>query len=286
MATSDYTLNLLKRFEGYTAKPKWDEKQYSVGYSTRWQPGTPVGSREDHERALAREAGKVDSYISDNVKVPLDDNKRAALTSFGFNLGPGAIEKLLPDINSGNWDRVGQRMLSFSRAGDDPNALTDRRRQEAEILLGAPLPESASKVGATSSANGASAPKQEGDMLNFLAALGGSGNIMSALGKGLGMESLTNAGGSNNVFGSLAGMFGGGQGQDGGQGQGNAMGDANMKLANQAMASASPKGEGMPVYQRKPIDLANLSKILQQRAQLGAGGVQRQPGAGGGLGAY
>jgi GH24 family phage-related lysozyme (muramidase) len=131
-----FGLNLLKRFEGYTAKPKWDHKQYSVGYSTRWTPGTPIGTREDHENALREEAGKVDSYIGQNVKVPLDENKRAALVSFGFNLGPGAIGRLLPDINAGNWDRVGQRMLSFSRAGDNPTALSDRRRQEVEMLRG------------------------------------------------------------------------------------------------------------------------------------------------------
>lgn len=136
MFENPFTLGLLKKFEGYTAKPKWDHKQYSVGYSTRWQPGQPIGTRQDHEAALANEAGNVDSYISQNVKVPLDDNKRAALTSFGFNLGSGAIGRLLPDINANNWDRVGQRMLSFSRAGDNPNALIDRRRQETELLLG------------------------------------------------------------------------------------------------------------------------------------------------------
>src|SRR3972149_11944432 len=113
MYESPLPLNLLKRFEGYTAKPKWDHKQYSVGYSTRWNPGEPIGTREDHERALRDESGKVDSYIGQNVKVPLDENKRAALTSFGFNLGPGAIGGLLPDINAHNWDRVGQSMLSF-----------------------------------------------------------------------------------------------------------------------------------------------------------------------------
>lgn len=133
---SPFSLNLLKKFEGYTAKPKWDHKQYSVGYSTRWNPGQPIGTREDHERALADEAGKVDAHISNRVKVPLTPEQRSALTSFGFNLGPGAIDRILPDINASNWDRVGQRMLTFSRAGNNPNALVDRRRQEVALLTG------------------------------------------------------------------------------------------------------------------------------------------------------
>lgn len=275
MATSDYTLNLLKRFEGYTAKPKWDHKQYSVGYSTRWQPGSPVGTREDHERALRTEAGKVDSYIDQNVTVPLDDNKRAALTSFGFNLGPGAIGRLLPDINAGNWDRVSQRMLSFSRAGNNPTALIDRRTQEAEILRGAPLPQGAAPAMASAPSKDTQPqqPTNEGGMLDLLAALGGSGS----------MGKLANAGQSNNIFGSLGSMFGGGNsepaGLGGGQGQGNDTSDADMRLAQDAMKSAATGSpSSMPVYQKKPIDLANLAKILQQRSQLGA--VPRQPGTG------
>lgn len=136
-----FTLGLLRRFEGYTPKPKWDEKQYSVGYSTRWTPGTPIGTREDHERELAREAGVVDAYITNNVKAPLSPQQRAALTSFGFNLGPGAIGRLAPDLNAGNYDRVAQRMLTFARVGNNPNALNDRRRQEAELFLGKSVPQ-------------------------------------------------------------------------------------------------------------------------------------------------
>lgn len=283
MAVSDYTLDLLRKFEGYTAKPKWDHKQYSVGYSTRWEPGQSIGTREDHERALSREAGSVDSYLDKNVTVPLTDNQRAALTSFGFNLGPGAIGRLLPDINSGNWDRVANRMLSFSRAGDNPNALIDRRREEAGILTGQPI--AASAASSPSPASSTSQPSakspQEGNVLEFLQALGGSGNLMGSLGKALGSETMGNMAGSNNIFGSLSAMFGGQGGGESGVGQGgNAVGDQNMQLAQQGMKAAGSQEESIPTYQRKPVDLANLAKILQQRAALGAGPRQGQSGLG------
>lgn len=157
-------LNLLKGFEGYTAKPKWDHKQYSVGYSTRWTPGTPWGTRADHEAALAREAGNVDGWLGANVKAPLTPGQRAALTSFGYNLGEGAIGKLLPDINAGNWDRVGQRMMTFTRAGDNPNALVDRRRREVEILRGGGDIPAAATPGQHMAANAAREVNEGGPM--------------------------------------------------------------------------------------------------------------------------
>jgi GH24 family phage-related lysozyme (muramidase) len=139
---SPLTLNLIKRFEGYTPKPKWDYRQHSVGYGTRWEPGTPVGTQQDHEAALAREAGSVNGWLAKNVTVPLDEQKRGALTSFGFNLGVDDLERLKPDINAGNWPTVAKRMLSFNKAGGEVNqGLVNRRRQEAETLLGQSLPQ-------------------------------------------------------------------------------------------------------------------------------------------------
>jgi len=139
---SPLTLNLIKRFEGYTPKPKWDYRQHSVGYGTRWEPGTPVGTQQDHEAALAREAGNVNGWLAQNVTVPLDEQKRGALTSFGFNLGVDDLERLKPDINAGNWPTVAKRMLSFNKAGGEVNqGLVNRRRQEAETLLGQSLPQ-------------------------------------------------------------------------------------------------------------------------------------------------
>ena len=136
------TLNFIKKFEGYAPKPAWDYRQHSVGYGTKWTPGQPVGTKQDHESALAREAGAVNSWIDRNVKTQVSPQQRAALNSFGFNLGTDDLDRLLPDINAGNWNRVGQRMLSFNKAGGQTlPGLVDRRKQEASLLLGGPVPE-------------------------------------------------------------------------------------------------------------------------------------------------
>jgi GH24 family phage-related lysozyme (muramidase) len=136
---SPFTLNFIKKLEGYTPKPKWDYKQHSVGYGTRWEPGMPVGTQADHEAALGREAGKVKSWLDQNVKTPLTDNQRAALVSAGFNLGTGekGIGRLLGDINSGNWDSVARRLPTFNKAGGEVNkGLINRRAAEVEMLTG------------------------------------------------------------------------------------------------------------------------------------------------------
>lgn len=141
-----FATNLIKKFEGYSEKPYWDHKQWSTGFGTRWTPGTPIGSKADHEAALAREAAAVDGWIAQNVKQPLAPHQRAALTSFGYNVGTGrkGASRLLDDINAGNWDRVGQRMLSFNKASGKVNeGLVNRRRQEVETLLGRALPPNA-----------------------------------------------------------------------------------------------------------------------------------------------
>lgn len=140
---SPFTLQTIKNFEGYAPKPAWDFAQHSVGWGTRWNPGDPIGTRADHEAALAREAGNVNGWLNQNVTTPLNDNQRAALTSAGFNLGYGdkGIGRLLPDINAGNWDTVASRLKTFNKAGGEVNpGLVNRRQAEAQMLLGGRRP--------------------------------------------------------------------------------------------------------------------------------------------------
>lgn len=143
-----------------------------------------------------------------------------------------------------------------------------------------------SPASASSPTRSAATSPKEGEMLNFLSALGGSGNIMGGLGKVMGSQPMQAAGGSDNIFGSLAAMFGGGGGEGGGAASGaperagNAA-EANMKLAQGAQqAAAGGQSQGPQAYQRKPVDLSNLMKILQQRSQMGVGGRQPGPGLG------
>lgn len=273
---SPLTLNLIKRFEGYTAKPKWDEKQYSVGYSTRWNPGEPIGSREDHEAALAREVGNVDGWLAKNVQVPMTEEQRAALNSFGYNTGTGSLDRLRDDINSGDWDKVGKRMLTFSRAGDDPEALLPRRKEEVALLLGqggapvarvsAPAPEEGSLAPLQTAV---AAPTEKGKDMDFLSMLAGGGLNMSNLfgggGGGSAVPSMA-SGTSPDAFQNLFGTLGAADGQGGGGGGG---GGGNMKLATDAMSSAASGDEAMPKMAAKPFDMQRLAAMLSKSGYLG-----------------
>ena len=284
---ADYSqelIDFLKRTEGYAPTAKWDVRQHSGGYGSRAAPGETF-TPEKAEQRLRQELDTVDGYLQQNVTVPLNEGQRSGLLSFGYNLGVDDIGKLLPDINSGNWSRVSQRMLDFNKAKNEKTGqleplegLTTRRHAEASFVNGG-FPPNASAPSTSPIWN--SPIKDDPNMMNILAALGGSNSLLGGIGKAAGFSGLEKAGGQNSIFGSLASMFGGGEGEEqpGGGGEGEDGADAGggggaggLKLAQDAMAAASTGGEEqMKGVQQKPIDLAMLAKILQQRAGYGSG---------------
>lgn len=151
---SEGGLALIRRHEGFTPKAEWDYKQHTSGYGTKAKPGETI-TKEEAERRLQREAGEVSSWITQNVKAPLSQNQHDALVSFGFNLGTGAIQKLLPDINDGNFERVSERMLSFNKAGGKTlPGLVSRRQEEARMFAagGEPMQVAQTETGSRSDA--------------------------------------------------------------------------------------------------------------------------------------
>jgi len=137
---SESGLDFIKRQEGFAPVAKWDFKQYSVGYGTKGRPGERI-TPEEAEARLREEVGKVSDWLDRNVKVPLSQEQHDALVSFGFNLGTGNLEKLLDDINAGNFERVAERMLSFNKAGGRTlPGLVRRRQEEAMMFLSGATP--------------------------------------------------------------------------------------------------------------------------------------------------
>lgn len=275
---SPFTLNLIKHFEGYTPRPKWDSKQYSVGYSTRWEPGSPIGTRADHEAALANEAGKVDQWIAKNITVPLTEPQRAALVSFGFNTGEGSLDKLADDINAGDWSTVAARLRSFNKSDGEVNpGLVSRRDLEARMLLGGQAPAAvAANVNdrandnpiVATATNATPAAKGDQNMEGLLALFGngafGAGNagLPSLASAADGGKSLSGLGG---LFGDLS-AFGGGDKNGGG----------DDRLAANAMQSAAQGGEGgLTPTQGPRFDMAKLAQMLKQSPALGAALRQR-----------
>jgi len=138
MAVDQFTVDLLKRIEGFSPKAYGDYKQTSIGYGTRAAPGETQISREQAEARLRQEAESVAAYL-ERVAPNLDPRKKAALVSFGYNLGTGkgGLTDFVSDIQAGNWDSVAARMQRYNHAGGKVNeGLTKRRAEEAALLQG------------------------------------------------------------------------------------------------------------------------------------------------------
>lgn len=137
-APGNSTIDFIKQEEGKKLRAYADGTQHSIGWGTRAShPGEQI-TDEEAERRLHHEVGNVETWLDSNVKVPMSEGRRTALTSLGFNSGTGALQKLLPDINAGDWGTVADRMLTFNKARNKKTGLLEpvlTPRREREVAL-------------------------------------------------------------------------------------------------------------------------------------------------------
>jgi GH24 family phage-related lysozyme (muramidase) len=141
MAPTSDMLDMVRKEEGFAPVAKWDVRQHSGGYGSKAAPGEQFDQAKA-EQYLQRDGGPVLQWVNSNAPGASDLQKRA-LVSFGYNLGVDDLEKLKPDIQRGDWNRVGERMMSFNQAATGPggalqpmDALTRRRGREAAMIRG------------------------------------------------------------------------------------------------------------------------------------------------------
>lgn len=144
MKTSDKGLQLIKQFEGFSAKPyKCPAGVPTIGYgATYYTDGRRVTMAdkpvtEPEATALLRamlssyEAG-VDRY----VQVPLTQGQFDALVSFAYNVGLSSLKgsTLLRLLNDKNYAGAASQFARWNKAGGKVLPGLTRRR-EAERLL-------------------------------------------------------------------------------------------------------------------------------------------------------
>ena len=131
-----YTVALLKKLEGFSPRAYGDYKQTSIGYGTRAMPGEQMIDPSTAEARLISEAQGPAALI-DRTLPGIDPRKRAALISFGYNLGTGkgGLSDLIPSAQAGDWQSVASKMQRYVNAGGKPNeGLINRRATEANLI--------------------------------------------------------------------------------------------------------------------------------------------------------
>ena len=140
-------LDLIKSFEGLQLKPYLDPIGIpTIGYGIiQYKDGTKVTMQDaaiteaQASEYLLHEVEVKANSIEKIVKVPLNENEYAALVSFAYNVGSGALagSTLLKLLNAGTArDLVGDQFLRWNRAGGkELPGLTRRRQAERSLFL-------------------------------------------------------------------------------------------------------------------------------------------------------
>lgn len=95
-------------------------------------------SSSECEATLARDVEKVEEQVKALVKVPLNDNQMAALISFAYNLGVGALKRseLLSIINRADYLHASTGFMNWASVdGRRVKGLVKRRLEEALLFL-------------------------------------------------------------------------------------------------------------------------------------------------------
>lgn len=106
----------------------------TIGYGHT--AGVTVGqviTKEQAENMLKSDMKKYEKYVTDNVKIPLNENQFSALVSFCYNCGVGNLRTLVKGRTAA---QIAEAMLLYNKAsGKVLNGLVRRRKAERELFL-------------------------------------------------------------------------------------------------------------------------------------------------------
>lgn len=134
---SDQLVAFVKKKEGFSAKAFWDHKQYSIGYGTKANSATEVIDEAEADRRLREHLEKTQKIVSDfgsQKGYNWDQNQIDALSSFVYNLGPGALNQVTAGGTRTN-EQIAQAIVKYNKASGQVSAgLTSRRNEELAMF--------------------------------------------------------------------------------------------------------------------------------------------------------
>lgn len=147
MKTSDKGLQLIKQFEGFSAKPyKCPAGIPTIGYGATYYPdGKKVTLRDkpvseaDATAMLRSMLVQYENGVERYVQVPITQGQFDALVSFAYNLGLAALKgsTLLRLVNERNFVGAAAQFSRWNKAsGKVLPGLTRRREAERKLFVG------------------------------------------------------------------------------------------------------------------------------------------------------
>jgi lysozyme len=136
-------LDLIEEFEGLSLTaypdPGTGGEPWTIGYGHTGgvTPGETI-TQEQAEEFLKSDVAGAETSVENLVEVDLTPNQFAALVSFTFNLGGGALagSTLLALVNSKEFDAAAQQFGRWVYAdGQELEGLVRRRAAEAKLFL-------------------------------------------------------------------------------------------------------------------------------------------------------
>lgn len=145
MKVSQKCIDLIKRFEGFSAKPYLCPANVpTIGYgSTRYENGNAVKLGDvaiDEARAIGIMRAALKSYENDvnrYLKVQVNQNQFDALVDFAYNCGSKNLLKstLLAKVNAGDFKSAAIQFDSWIYAnGKKLSGLINRRKAERALF--------------------------------------------------------------------------------------------------------------------------------------------------------
>lgn len=148
MKTSDRGIAIIKQHEGVRLTAYADPVGVlTIGYGHTSAAGAPEVTRgmkitqAGADTILRQDLAKFERYVTDAVKVPLNQNEFDALVSWTFNLGPGNLRSstLLRKLNAGDRAGAADEFLKWTKAGGKTLPGLVKRREAERALFRAPM---------------------------------------------------------------------------------------------------------------------------------------------------
>lgn len=140
MKTSQRGVDLIKEFEGFSAKAYQDVVGvWTIGYGStkNVKPGDTI-TKAEAERRLREELVEYEQVVEKSCTVRPNQNQFDALVSFCYNIGPGNFRKssVLKAHNRSDFQAAARAFALWNRAGGKVlPGLTRRRMAEATLYL-------------------------------------------------------------------------------------------------------------------------------------------------------